>query len=148
MQSQTLARELALLMLGQVNDRDAAGADARTRAPPDRAVLHERIALRFDQMLAGGLVDEVAALRTRGDLHLGLPSMRSVGYRQVWEHLDGQYDRDELRLRGIYATRQLAKRQLTWLRGFAGAAGDGLRWLDPADPALLSRVQALLREIT
>ncbi|PRD38342.1 UNVERIFIED_CONTAM: miaA [Trichonephila clavipes] len=117
-------------------------------APPDRAVLHERIALRFDQMLAGGLVDEVAALRARGDLHLGLPSMRSVGYRQVWEHLDGQYDRDELRLRGIYATRQLAKRQLTWLRGFAGAAGDGLRWLDPADPALLSRVQALLREIT
>ncbi len=87
--------------------------------PSDRSVLHARIAARFDAMLdsaTGGLIDEVAALRARGDLHLGLPSMRCVGYRQVWEFLDGAYGRQTLREKGIAATRQLAKRQLTWLR--------------------------------
>ena len=88
--------------------------------PSDRAVLHKRIALRFDQMLGErddeGIVLEVARLRARGDLHLGLPSMRCVGYRQSWEYLDGAYDRQQLRENGIVATRQLAKRQLTWLR--------------------------------
>lgn len=87
--------------------------------PSDRSVLHARIAMRFDSMLQqqdNGLIDEVIALRTRGDLHLGLPSMRCVGYRQVWEFLDGAYDRATLREKGIAATRQLAKRQLTWLR--------------------------------
>lgn len=87
--------------------------------PSDRAVLHARIAARFDAMLnkpSGGLIDEVTALRARGDLHLGLPSMRCVGYRQAWEFLDGAYDRFALREKGIAATRQLAKRQLTWLR--------------------------------
>lgn len=85
--------------------------------PADRAVLHERIALRFDLMLRGGALErEVAALRARGDLHLGLPSMRCVGYRQMWEYLDGSIDAAELREKGIAATRQLAKRQLTWLR--------------------------------
>jgi len=88
--------------------------------PSDRAVLHQRIALRFDQMLGErddqGIVAETANLRARGDLHLGLPSMRCVGYRQSWEYLDGQYDRKQLRENGIVATRQLAKRQLTWLR--------------------------------
>lgn len=108
-------------------------------APPDRAVLHQRIALRFDQMLAGGLIDEVRALRDRGDLHLGLPSMRSVGYRQVWQHLDGEFDLAELRERGIAATRQLAKRQLTWLRSFSGVT-----WLDPAQDDLPERVLSLL----
>ena len=110
-------------------------------APPDRAVLHERIARRFDQMLAGGFLDEVRQLRARGDLHLGLPSMRAVGYRQAWEHLDGVYDQAELRLRGIYATRQLAKRQLTWLRSFPGVT-----WLDPADPGLVERLIGLLSD--
>ncbi len=87
--------------------------------PSDRSVLHARIAERFDKMLAAkpGLLDEVETLRTRGDLHPGLPSMRCVGYRQAWEYLDGQITRDELREKGIAATRQLAKRQLTWLRG-------------------------------
>jgi len=83
--------------------------------PQDRAWLHERIAQRFDAMLDAGLVDEVKRLRERGDLHPGLPSMRCVGYRQAWDALD----RDELaglRTKGIAATRQLAKRQLTWLR--------------------------------
>ncbi|UCE31154.1 MAG: tRNA (adenosine(37)-N6)-dimethylallyltransferase MiaA [Burkholderiales bacterium] len=84
--------------------------------PSDRSALHARIARRFDAMLAAGLVDEVAALRARGDLHPGLPSMRCVGYRQCWDYLDGRIDRDALRERGIAATRQLAKRQLTWLR--------------------------------
>jgi tRNA dimethylallyltransferase len=87
--------------------------------PSDRGVLHARIAARFDLMLAapgGGLLEEVKRLRARGDLHLGLPSMRCVGYRQAWEYLDGDYDADTLREKGIAATRQLAKRQLTWLR--------------------------------
>jgi len=85
--------------------------------PSDRAVLHDRIARRFDLMLENdGLLAEVRKLRARGDLHLGLPSMRCVGYRQAWEHLDGQYDHAEMRERGIIATRQLAKRQITWLR--------------------------------
>jgi len=84
--------------------------------PSDRAVLHQRVAARFDAMLAGGLIDEVATLRARGDLHAGLPSMRCVGYRQVWSYLDGADDRAGMREKGIAATRQLVKRQLTWLR--------------------------------
>jgi tRNA dimethylallyltransferase len=85
--------------------------------PTDRGWLHERIARRFDDMLARGFIDEVRRLRARGDLHAGLPSMRSVGYRQAWEALDAGWPLAELRERGIFATRQLAKRQLTWLRG-------------------------------
>ncbi|MCE3605890.1 tRNA (adenosine(37)-N6)-dimethylallyltransferase MiaA [Massilia sp. P8910] len=88
--------------------------------PSDRSVLHARIATRFDQMLGArddtGIVAEVAGLRARGDLHPGLPSMRCVGYRQAWDYLDGEIDRAALRETGIIATRQLAKRQLTWLR--------------------------------
>jgi len=84
--------------------------------PSDRSVLHQRIAQRFEAMIAAGFVDEVRALRKRGDLDLSMPSMRSVGYRQVWEHLDGQYDLATAVQRAIAATRQLAKRQLTWLR--------------------------------
>ncbi|HJV86607.1 MAG TPA: tRNA (adenosine(37)-N6)-dimethylallyltransferase MiaA [Noviherbaspirillum sp.] len=87
--------------------------------PSDRSVLHARCAARFDAMLDapdGGLLKEVQALRARGDLHLRLPSMRCVGYRQAWEYLDGEYDLPTLREKGIAATRQLAKRQLTWLR--------------------------------
>lgn len=86
--------------------------------PSERSVLHERIAARFDAMLnrSGGLIAEVEALRARGDLHPGLPSIRCVGYRQTWEYLDGEYDLSTLREKSIAATRQLAKRQLTWLR--------------------------------
>jgi tRNA dimethylallyltransferase len=84
--------------------------------PLDRAWLHARIAQRFDAMLAAGLLDEVKALRARGDLHPDLPAMRCVGYRQAWEALDGVFPMGELRDRGIFATRQLAKRQITWLR--------------------------------
>lgn len=85
--------------------------------PPDRAVLHERIAQRFASMLQAGLVDEVKRLRESYPLKASLPSMRCVGYRQAWSYLEGEYDEAELLNRGIYATRQLAKRQLTWLRG-------------------------------
>lgn len=84
--------------------------------PSDRTVLHRRIAQRFEQMLAAGLVDEVAVLRKKYALDPKLPSMRSVGYRQAWQYREGEFDRATLRERGIYATRQLAKRQLTWLR--------------------------------
>ncbi|GFM68176.1 tRNA dimethylallyltransferase [Pseudomonas cichorii] len=94
-------------------------------APADRKVLHDRIALRFLQMLDQGFLDEVLALRSRGDLHSGLPSIRAVGYRQVWDHLDGKLTREEMQERGIIATRQLAKRQFTWLRSW-----ENLHWLD------------------
>ncbi|WP_373681701.1 tRNA (adenosine(37)-N6)-dimethylallyltransferase MiaA [Paraburkholderia tropica] len=84
--------------------------------PSDRAVLHRRIEQRFDAMLAAGLIDEVKVLRARGDLDANLPSMRCVGYRQAWEYLDGDIDYDTMRDKGVFATRQLCKRQLTWLR--------------------------------
>lgn len=86
--------------------------------PSDRSVLHQRITDRFDQMLNArpGLLEEVKTLRARGDLHTGLPSMRCVGYRQAWDYLDGEGDLAAMREKGIIATRQLAKRQLTWLR--------------------------------
>lgn len=87
-------------------------------APEDRAILHERIELRFHKMMELGFKAEVEKLFARSDLHLDLPSIRCVGYRQMWEHLQGQYDLDEAVYRGICATRQLAKRQITWLRGW------------------------------
>jgi tRNA dimethylallyltransferase len=89
--------------------------------PSDRAVLHQRIADRFDAMLAGGLLDEVETLRRTYALKPDLPSMRAVGYRQVWAYLDGDIDLKALREQGIAATRQLAKRQLTWLRSWPDA---------------------------
>ena len=85
---------------------------------PERSVLHERIAQRFDAMLKLGLIDEVKALRKKYRLNAALPSMRAVGYRQVWEYLEGTIDRETMREKAIAATRQLAKRQLTWLRSF------------------------------
>ena len=85
-------------------------------APADRGILHQRIAARFEGMLRSGLVEEVEGLRRRGDLHLDLPALRAVGYRQVWEFLEGDIDYTEMMERGIIATRQLAKRQFTWLR--------------------------------
>lgn len=94
-------------------------------APAQRLVLHQRIAQRFSLMLEQGFVDEVARLRQRSDLHLDLPSIRCVGYRQVWQYLDGDYDYQQMQDKGIAATRQLAKRQLTWLRSWSD-----LCWLD------------------
>jgi tRNA dimethylallyltransferase len=85
--------------------------------PDDRAALHARIATRFHAMLAAGLIAEVRGLYLRGDLSAELPAMRAVGYRQVWAHLSGEISREELPERAIVATRQYARRQLTWLRG-------------------------------
>ncbi len=98
----------------------AIGAALVSLEPQDRAWLHERIAQRFDLMLEAGFLDEVRALRACGGLTADLPSMRCVGYRQAWEALDGAWPLAELRERGIAATRQLAKRQITWLRGMPG----------------------------
>jgi tRNA dimethylallyltransferase len=95
-------------------------------APKDRGELHHRIALRFDQMLADGFLDEVRELKADSRLHPDLPSMRSVGYRQAWQHLSGQSDAKTVREQAIAATRQLAKRQLTWFRSSVSS-----RWFDP-----------------
>lgn len=89
--------------------------------PQDRAALHRRIAMRYEIMLEAGFEAEVVRLRKRGDLHLNLPAIRSVGYRQMWQYLDGELDAAEMKERAIVATRQLAKRQMTWLRGWQGA---------------------------
>ena len=108
--------------------------------PSDRAVLHQRIARRFDIMLEesedGNLITEVEVLRRRGDLHPGLPSMRCVGYRQVWEYLDGTIDYATMRETGIIATRQLAKRQLTWLRSMPERVALDCLGPDPASQML------------
>ncbi|WP_269619968.1 tRNA (adenosine(37)-N6)-dimethylallyltransferase MiaA [Zhongshania sp. BJYM1] len=97
-------------------------------APSDRSVLHARIEQRLQQMFAGGFIDEVAGLMARGDLHPDLPSIRAVGYRQVWEYLRGDYEVEAAFERALIATRQLAKRQLTWLRGWPD-----LIWLDTGE---------------
>ena len=102
--------------------------------PADRAELHARIARRFDAMLAAGFLDEVRALRDRQDLDPDLPALRAVGYRQAWEHLDGAIDAAVFRDKGIFATRQLAKRQMTWLRTELDA-----RTLDPDRAGLFDR---------
>jgi tRNA dimethylallyltransferase len=96
---------------------DGPGIFAVALVPADRAALAERIERRFDAMVAQGFVAEVEGLRARHDLTPDLPSLRSVGYRQIWAHLDGDYGWDEARTKAIVATRQYAKRQLTWLRG-------------------------------
>lgn len=107
-------------------------------APGERAALHARLAQRFEAMMAAGFLDEVRGLRARGDLTARHPSMRAVGYRQLWAHLEGQFSLAEAVQRGVAATRQLAKRQLTWLRGMASLRGAASgTWLDP-DAAELS----------
>jgi tRNA dimethylallyltransferase len=103
--------------------------------PPEREERHRRIEVRFRAMVDAGFVDEVAALRARGDLHPGLPSMRAVGYRQLWRHLDGDCELDEAIRLGVIATRQYAKRQLTWLR-----AEPQWRWLDASAPGVAALV--------
>ncbi|WP_462170191.1 tRNA (adenosine(37)-N6)-dimethylallyltransferase MiaA [Pseudoalteromonas xiamenensis] len=108
-------------------------------APADRSVLHERIELRFKKMLAEGFENEVSALYQRSDLHPDLPSIRCVGYRQMWDYLAGRCDYDEMVFKGIAATRQLAKRQLTWLRSWPEVT-----WLDSADQENLQRVVSSL----
>jgi tRNA dimethylallyltransferase len=113
-------------------------------APKQRHVLHERLSSRFHAMMEAGFLEEVRRLHQRGDLTARHPSMRSVGYRQLWAHLDGEYGLEEAEQRGIFATRQLAKRQLTWLRGEKGP-----QWLDPEcdEASWNSDVRHELREL-
>jgi tRNA dimethylallyltransferase len=150
--AQRIQRALEIVELGgapvaqQQATRSAAGLEGRVVKlavnPPDRTRLHERVRARFLQMMDAGFLDEVRRLRARGDpatgsgpaLHRDLPSMRAVGYRQLWAHLDGEYDLPTAIERGIAATRQLAKRQLTWLR-----AEPSVAWLDPDDPHRVER---------
>ena len=112
-------------------------------APNEREELHQRIERRFYDMMNSGFLDEVEILCNRGDLSLDLPSMRCVGYRQLWQYLDGKYDYDEAVKRGIYATRQLAKRQLTWLR----TQNDG-KWLDGADKNVMNNLLNTVMNVT
>ncbi|MFZ6046141.1 tRNA (adenosine(37)-N6)-dimethylallyltransferase MiaA [Pseudomonas sp. CR3202] len=112
-------------------------------APAQRQVLHERIAQRFRLMLEQGFINEVEALRSRSDLHPGLPSIRAVGYRQVWDYLDGGLTRAEMEERGIIATRQLAKRQFTWLRSWSD-----LYWLDSLACDNLPRTLKYLKSVS
>jgi tRNA dimethylallyltransferase len=122
-----------------LNDAKPAGDNTLliSLEPLERAWLHQRIAQRFQTMLASGFLDEVRALRARGDLNPDLPSMRCVGYRQAWEALDGLWPMAELRDKGIFATRQLAKRQITWLR-----ASPKRHVIACDDPAALAQVLA------
>ena len=106
-----------------------------------RAVLHERIGRRLDIMVDAGFVNEVAALRQRPGLTAEHPSMRSVGYRQFWQHLDGEYDQAEARERALFATRQLAKRQITWLR-----SETGIFLVDPLEPGAIDAITGFLAE--
>ncbi|ABM36471.1 tRNA (adenosine(37)-N6)-dimethylallyltransferase MiaA [Polaromonas naphthalenivorans] len=125
---------------------NAGGTSAATLIslePTDRAWLHGRIAQRFDAMLASGFVDEVRALRARGDLTPDLPAMRCVGYRQAWEALDGTSPMSELRDKGVFATRQLAKRQITWLRSMPQR-----RVVACDDPTALEQVLDLVKART
>lgn len=108
----------------------------------DRAILHDRIAARFSEMLDEGFVGEVESLRARGDLDLDKPSMRSVGYRQVWQYLDGECGYDEMKFKGVVATRQLAKRQLTWLR-----SEQELNWLNSDEKEFNKNALKLVSQI-
>lgn len=110
--------------------------------PTLRSVLHERIAARFQQMLSDGLVTEVEGLYHRGDLDLAMPSMRAVGYRQVWQYLAGEYSFDAMREKGIIATRQLAKRQVTWMRSW-----NALRNFDSENPETVDQLLKLIERI-
>jgi tRNA dimethylallyltransferase len=109
-------------------------------SPASRAVLHQRIEERFLAMMAAGFLEEVRALRARGDLNAQTPAMRAVGYRQLWAHLDGTYGLEEGVRRGIVATRRLAKRQLTWLRALTGA-----HWVEPSDDSAVDLIADLVK---
>ena len=105
--------------------------------PSERSILHQRIELRYQQMINQGFEQEVIKLKARNDLHEDLPSIRCVGYRQMWQYLNNEYDHNEMIFRGVCATRQLAKRQLTWLRNWPN-----LHWLNTEDESNLSQILA------
>ncbi len=113
-------------------------------APRERHILHERIALRFSLMIEQGFIAEVEALYARGDLDVSMPSVRAVGYRQAWDYLEGKLSLDQMIERGVIATRQLAKRQFTWLRGWH----EDIEWFDSLDPKRAERLLKHLRSVT
>jgi tRNA dimethylallyltransferase len=125
----TTGRPISELQRDTVSPLARHSVRAWALAPGDRSVLHQRLEQRFHSMLAAGFLDEVKVLRQRPDLEARHSSMRAVGYRQLWAHLEGEYDLAEATRRGIFATRQLAKRQLTWMR-----SEQSLNWLDPDIP--------------
>lgn len=147
--SQRIQRALEVYLLSGKTITDWQAADTQALAgmqvyslalaPSERALLHARIAERFDLMLAQGFMDEVKSLMARGDLSPALPSIRSVGYRQAWAHLSGEVSFDVMREQAIAATRQLAKRQLTWLR-----AWPEVQWLVSDDEARLAKASVQL----
>jgi len=104
--------------------------------------LHQRIELRYQIMIEQNFEREVQALKARGDLHENLPSIRCVGYRQMWQYLNGDIDHDEMVFRGVCATRQLAKRQLTWLRGW-----HNLNWLEMESETNLQQVLSMVKKV-
>lgn len=117
---------------------------------PERAQLHARIEQRLDTMMREGFVDEVRALRARGDLHAELPALRAVGYRQLWGHLEGLYSLEQGRERALTATRQLAKRQMTWLRALSRspvATQGGLHWIDTTRADAMQRAVGIVRTV-
>ncbi|WP_008292736.1 tRNA (adenosine(37)-N6)-dimethylallyltransferase MiaA [Congregibacter litoralis] len=135
--SQRLSRALEVYRLSgktmtelhrQTRDSSSEQVLAVAIAPAERRVLHERIATRFAQMMAAGFLEEVRGLRERGDLHRDLPAIRAVGYRQLWAHLEGECSVEEAQELGVVATRQLAKRQFTWLRKWPD-----LQWIHTDD---------------
>jgi tRNA dimethylallyltransferase len=130
--------------LSALQGKKAAPAIDATRlvfAPSERAVLHQRIAKRLEQMFEQGFVEEVSRLRARPSLSIDLPSMRSVGYRQVWMYLAGEIDERSMRDQALFATRQLAKRQMTWLR-----SERAVHWLDSGGEGALSKALDWLRK--
>ncbi|MFM0692368.1 tRNA (adenosine(37)-N6)-dimethylallyltransferase MiaA [Paraburkholderia graminis] len=154
--SQRIQRALEVFMLTGVAMSTLLAAPARTDdaaadwrfvpialEPSDRSALHARIERRFDAMLENGFVDEVVKLRERGDLSPEMPSMRCVGYRQVWEYLDGAVDYATMRDKGVFATRQLCKRQLTWLRSM-----DERVVVDCCDREATARVLEVIEALT
>jgi len=146
--SQRISRALEVYRQTGVNMSDwRARSEGQKRAaicvalaPAERRILHERIERRFDDMLANGFLEEVAALYQRGDLHVDLPAIRAVGYRQIWSHLSQECSLETARDKGVAATRQLAKRQITWLRGWSG-----LHWLDSGAKNVQEQVKGQFR---
>lgn len=125
--------------LQQQEKRDGLNPDSMLMvaiSPDDRSILHQRIEQRLSIMMSSGFIEEVEGLKKRGDLSLDTPSMRSVGYRQVWEYLDGETDREEMIYRAVVATRQLAKRQLTWLRNWP----TDITWMEPGGNGMAEHI--------
>jgi tRNA dimethylallyltransferase len=141
--------ELSGKPLSQLQQQETTGYAGEVEkiilAASDRKLLHQRIHSRFLQMLEQGFIEEVEGLRLRSELNLSLPSMRCVGYRQLWQHLDGEFPREEMIDKAVAATRQLAKRQITWLRKQAG--GTTYDCLNYRKDAIFRQVEAAIKRL-